>query len=115
MAYETKPNSGTLFKNDKKTTDKHPNMKGRALVGGVWYWVSAWTKEAQQTGQRYQSLSFQVMDTQPDGAPAPAPQPQRQAAPPATPSVGRERIENRPPPADPFTGPDEFTDDSIPF
>jgi hypothetical protein len=28
MAYEPKPNKGTLFPNDYKTTDAHPNVKG---------------------------------------------------------------------------------------
>jgi hypothetical protein len=57
--YQTRDNSGTLFKNDRKTEDKHPNMKGKALIGGRWYWVSAWTKEGKQG--RFQSLAFEEM------------------------------------------------------
>lgn len=57
MAYEQKPNSGTLFKNDRKEKDSHPDYKGSALIGGVEYWISAWEKQ----GQRgvFFSLSFQ--------------------------------------------------------
>ena len=29
MAYEMRPGSGSLFKNDQKTTDKHPSLKAR--------------------------------------------------------------------------------------
>jgi len=56
MAYEQRDNSGTLFKNDKRETDNHPHATGTALIGGVQYWVSAWTKEGAKG--RFQSLSF---------------------------------------------------------
>lgn len=59
--YVQKENSGSLFKNDKKESDKHPNAKGSALIGGVEYWVSAWTYQTKD-GQPYQSLSFQRKD-----------------------------------------------------
>ena len=58
MAYEQKNNSGALFKNDKRETEKHPNAKGSALIDGVEYWVSAWTNTSEK-GVKYQSLSFQ--------------------------------------------------------
>jgi len=57
MTYETKPNTGSLFKNDKKKTDKHPNATGQALVDGKWYWISAWTNKS-DSGIIYQSLAF---------------------------------------------------------
>lgn len=60
MAYEQRDNSGTLFKNDKRTTDKHPNATGTALIGGVAYRVSAWTKEG--TKGKFQSLSFTLAE-----------------------------------------------------
>lgn len=57
--YETKNNSGALFKNQRKETDKHPDYKGNAVINGVDMWVSAWIKTAQSTGDKYMSLSFQ--------------------------------------------------------
>lgn len=45
MAYEQKPNSGSLFKNDKKTTDKHPDYTGtwKDENGKMWSFA-AWVK-----------------------------------------------------------------------
>lgn len=57
MAYEIRPNSGSLFKNDKKETEQHPNARGSALIGGVEYWVNAWTKK-DKNGNPWQSLAF---------------------------------------------------------
>ncbi len=48
MAYEMRPGGGSLFKNDKKTTDKHPNLKGKVMLpDGSVHWVSGWTKKTQ--------------------------------------------------------------------
>lgn len=58
MAYEQKPDTGSLFKNDRREKDSQPHAKGSALIGGVEYWVSAWTNEA-KSGEKYQSLKFE--------------------------------------------------------
>ena len=55
--YETKDFTGALFANDRKEKDTDPNAKGTAVIGGVEYWVSAWTNTSAK-GQRYQSLRF---------------------------------------------------------
>ena len=62
MAYEPRPNSGTIFKNDEKKKDTDPNARGSALIDGVEYWVSAWTNISKQTGEPYQSLKFNKKD-----------------------------------------------------
>jgi hypothetical protein len=62
--FETRDLTGTLWKNDRKTTDNHPNAKGDALIDGKWYWVSAWTKR-KQDGTPFQSLSFTPKDDTP--------------------------------------------------
>jgi hypothetical protein len=56
MAYEQKDMSGTLFKNDRREKDSHPHATGTALIDGVEYWVSAWTKDGAKG--KFQSLSF---------------------------------------------------------
>lgn len=56
MAYEKKDMSGTLFKNDKREKDTHPNATGTAIINGVEYWVSAWTKDGAKG--KFQSLAF---------------------------------------------------------
>ena len=75
MANQQKDNSGALFKNDKKTTDAHPNARGQATIDGVEYWVSAWTKTS-GAGVKYQSLAFtrnqSLSFTRKDEAPAKA-------------------------------------------
>ena len=38
-------------------------MTGSARIGGVDYWVSAWTKIG-QSGERFQSLAFKPKDAQ---------------------------------------------------
>lgn len=49
--------SGVLFKNDKKTTEKHPSYKGQALVNGVEYWMSAWINKNDKGS--YMSIQFE--------------------------------------------------------
>ena len=59
-----KDNSGSLFVNDKREKDTHPQAKGSAMIDGREYWISAWTKTS-ASGKRWQSLSFQLKDNQP--------------------------------------------------
>ena len=67
-------NSGAIFKNDKKQTDKHPDYRGSAEVDGVEYWVSAWIKTS-KAGAKFMSLSFTVKDEQKQAAPPQQQQP----------------------------------------
>lgn len=61
MAYEMKENTGSLFKNDRREKDTHANARGSALIGGVEYWIDAWTNET-NSGDKYQSLKFKPKD-----------------------------------------------------
>lgn len=70
MAYEIRELSGSLFKNEKKTEEKHPQMQGSCLIDGVEYYISAWTKDGAKG--RWQSLAFKRKDAKPDSKPAPA-------------------------------------------
>ena len=59
--------SGALFKNDKKETEKHPDYRGSINVGGTDYWLSAWIKTA-KTGGKYMSLAVTAKDAPRDKA-----------------------------------------------
>lgn len=59
MAYEHKENKGSIFKNDKKEKDTHPDYTGQANVNGTVYNVSAWINES-KSGKRYFGLSFSI-------------------------------------------------------
>lgn len=57
VPYEQRDNSGSLFNNDRKNTEKHPDDTGTAMVGGVEYYISAWRKRS-SGGKDFISLSF---------------------------------------------------------
>lgn len=63
MGYDQKDNTGALFKNERATTDSHPNATGTAVIDGVEYFVDAWTNQ-DRNGNRYQSLKFKRKDQQ---------------------------------------------------
>lgn len=53
--------SGVLRKNDRKEQDKHPDIKGEAMIGGQEYWISGWQKDGKDKEGRpskFYSLSF---------------------------------------------------------
>jgi hypothetical protein len=58
MAYEQKDNTGTIFKNNKKTDPKHPDYTGSAMIDGVKKDLSAWIKD----GQKGKFLSIAIRD-----------------------------------------------------
>ena len=52
---------GAIFRNEKKESEKHPDMTGSLNVGGTEYYVSAWTKVSKK-GQKFLSLSVKAKD-----------------------------------------------------
>ncbi len=57
MAYEHKPGSFSLFKNDRKEKDSHPDYKGDGMdLEGNPVWVSAWLKD----GAKGKFMSCQI-------------------------------------------------------
>jgi len=57
MAYDN-TNSGALFKNDKKETEKQPDYKGKLNINGKDFYISAWLKTSKD-GNKYMSLAIQ--------------------------------------------------------
>jgi hypothetical protein len=49
-------NRGSLFKNDKKTEDRHPDMSGTINIDGTEFWISGW-KKTSKAGTGFISLS----------------------------------------------------------
>ena len=45
-------NSGALFKNDKRETEKHPEYTGKITIEGREFYLSAWVNEM-RNGQKY--------------------------------------------------------------
>ena len=79
MEYDN-TNSGAIFVNDKKTTEKQPDRTGTLNVEGVEYWLSGWLKK-DKSGNPFMSLSVkpkQEQQTKPAARTAPS---QRNGAP----------------------------------
>jgi uncharacterized protein (DUF736 family) len=65
--------SGILFKNDKKTSERHPAYKGSVTVQGEEFWLSAWIKTG-QNGAKFMSIALTAKSDQRQGSSARATQ-----------------------------------------
>jgi hypothetical protein len=61
VAYEIKPNTGSLFKNDKMKHEKSPTYTGTVNIDGVEYYQSAWVNETKD-GKKYFAQKFNRKD-----------------------------------------------------
>ena len=68
MAYEQKPNSGSLWPNNRKEKETHPDLTGTLDVEGQQFWINAWSKTAKTNGEEWLSISIRPKEAQ--GAPA---------------------------------------------
>lgn len=104
MAYQQRDNTGSLWVNDRKTEDKHPDRTGTIIVDGVEYFLDGWLKETKD-GKKFLSLSVKRKNKQ-----SSAPQGQE-----SEPALRTAVSKPRPPaPAKPQHDPDLDGDD-IPF
>lgn len=56
--------TGIISKNDRKTDDKHPDIKGQCEISGVNYWIDGWAKSRKSDGGKFYSLRFKAKDGQ---------------------------------------------------
>jgi hypothetical protein len=63
MAFEMKDNSGSIWANDRKTDENHPDRAGSALIDGREFWINGWLRKTSM-GKPYLSLSFKPKDAE---------------------------------------------------
>jgi hypothetical protein len=60
---------GLISKNDRKTEDKHPDIKGQCEIDGVEYRISGWLKERKDGSGKFYSLKFEEKEAKPKSRP----------------------------------------------
>ena len=80
MAYDNNL-TGIISKNERKTDDKLPDIKGQCEIDGVQYWVDGWAKTRNSDGGKFYSLRFKRKDAAPAQKAAQAPAPRQATAP----------------------------------
>jgi hypothetical protein len=72
MAYEQKPNTGILSRNEKMREGKQDaEFTGSALIDGVEYWLNGWVNEFKSgpnQGKKYFSIKFNPKQQQSGGS-----------------------------------------------
>ena len=61
MTYDNN-NSGAVWPNKKKLTDKHPKWTGKCTVEGVDYFMSCWAGDKDKPGAPSLTIKFQRAD-----------------------------------------------------
>ena len=71
MGYDN-TNSGALFRNENKKSEKSPEFSGTINADGKEYWLAGWVKES-KAGKKFFSLSLTAKDEQSQTTPQPEP------------------------------------------
>lgn len=65
MADYDNTNTGVLFTNKKKTSNKAPDLKGSVNVNGKEFWMSGWFTFKKTDGEKYISLRLEAKEETP--------------------------------------------------
>ncbi len=71
MAFEHKDNRGSIFRNDRKELESHPDHTGDGKIlcphcnKTFLVWISAWVNDLKNSSGRYFSLSFKEKEDKP--------------------------------------------------
>jgi uncharacterized protein (DUF736 family) len=60
MSNEAFNNTGRLFRNDRKKSDKQPDFGGDATIDGVKFRLAAWAKESNRADGKWLSIKFET-------------------------------------------------------
>lgn len=82
MAFETKDDTGALFKNERKQHERQPDYRGTGMVNGKPVDIAAWIRTGKASGKTYLSLTFS--ESRQDGQQSSPPS--NQASKPAAPA-----------------------------
>lgn len=66
----SRDNSGSMSRNTRKEKETHADYKGKCVIGGKEYWISAWKKENDKGP--WLSLAFDAKEAKPEERIAPA-------------------------------------------
>jgi hypothetical protein len=56
--------NGVLFRNDKREKPSQPEFKGECTIKGKRFWLAAWVKTSEKSGQKFFSLAFREAEEQ---------------------------------------------------
>ncbi len=62
MTYEVKDMSGSMFVNDRKESNKHPDRQGSCKINGEEFRISGWIEEGKGGKKPWLSLKFKPKD-----------------------------------------------------
>lgn len=61
--------TGIISRNETKTDEKHPDIKGQCEINGVQYWIDGWQRTRAKDGGKFYSLRFKPKDAKPAAKP----------------------------------------------